>query len=215
MGLVSKHEFLIFDHQFFHSFHDTCAWFGVPQWTRIEVVSKMSGFGIVYTLDMDLDQLLPFKIHSNFSSSNKMTKFWQSPSFLSLHMWNYFLRLPVLHIMSTVAYSGSKLWVVRPYCIRVLSHMLRTAIIICVSPVHRIQTICAMMYKWCRFPQLWWHKRDGLNWIGGRMVHYHWLHQRSMFRFLVWSKNLIFVISREFANPSCRHTHSKVCWKTQ
>jgi len=32
--------------------------------SKQEVVSKMSGFGIVYTLDMGPDQLLPSKIHT-------------------------------------------------------------------------------------------------------------------------------------------------------
>jgi len=42
------------------------------------LVSKMSSFVIVYTYDMGLDQLLPSKIHSNFNSSNKITKIWIS-----------------------------------------------------------------------------------------------------------------------------------------
>jgi len=67
-------------------------------------VLKMSGFGIVYTLDMGLDQLLPSKIHSNISSKDKITKFGKSPSFLSLHLWKYFLCLPILHSTSPIAY---------------------------------------------------------------------------------------------------------------
>jgi len=41
----------------------------------------MNGFGIVYALDMSPNQLLLSKVHSNFSLSDKITKFWQVPSF--------------------------------------------------------------------------------------------------------------------------------------
>jgi len=46
-----------------------------------EVVFEMNGFGIVYTLDIGSDQSLPSKIHSIFSSSDKITKLWQSLHF--------------------------------------------------------------------------------------------------------------------------------------
>jgi len=48
---------------------------------EVNLVSKMRGFGIVYTLDMGPHQLWASKIHSNFGSCNKITKFWQCPSF--------------------------------------------------------------------------------------------------------------------------------------
>jgi len=96
---------LISYHQFFHSFHVTSAWFGVSKGTRSTLLSERFwnslhiGHGYIST-----------KIHSNFISNDKVIKFWQSPSFLSLHLWKYFLRLPLLHIISPVAYLINYRW---------------------------------------------------------------------------------------------------------
>jgi len=46
----------------------------VPQSTGSSLV-----FGRLQTLSIGLQQLLPFKIHSNFKSSNKLTKFFAIP----------------------------------------------------------------------------------------------------------------------------------------
>jgi len=70
----------------------------------------MSGYGIVYILNMGVDQLLPFKIHSNFSSSNKIIKKLVIPFISVSASVEIFPSSFFTHIMSIVAYSIDYGW---------------------------------------------------------------------------------------------------------
>jgi len=72
--------------------------------------AKMTGIERLYTLDMDQGQLLPFKIHSNFNSSDKITKFFANPVSSIDAPLKILLGLTLLQIMSGIAYSVGYGW---------------------------------------------------------------------------------------------------------
>jgi len=76
----------------------------------------MIGIERLYTLDMDQGQLLTLKIHSNFNSSDKITKFFANPiSSIDAPLQILFC-LTLLQIMSKIAYSVGYRWFYLKFC---------------------------------------------------------------------------------------------------
>jgi len=70
----------------------------------------MIGIERLYTLDMDQGQLLAFKIHSNFNSRDKITKFVANPVNSIDTPLKILFCLRLLQIMSGIAYSVGYGW---------------------------------------------------------------------------------------------------------